>query len=81
MAHKVILVAVEHRRENVDNLQKVFTEHGCKVRARLGLHEAGDVCSEEGLIILQLVPEEKEADVFLNDLNAVSGVRAKFVEL
>lgn len=81
MAHKVILIAVEHRTENVDNLQKVFTKHGCKVKARLGLHEAGNLCSEEGLIILQLVPDEQETDAFLNDLNSVKGVRAKFVEI
>jgi hypothetical protein len=81
MAHKLIIAAVSHRREEAEKLQKVFTEHGCKVKARLGLHEAGDVCSEEGLIILQLVPGEPDAEAFLNDLNALPGVRAKLVEV
>lgn len=81
MTHKIIAISVEQRRENVDNLQNVFTEHGCKIKARIGLHEAGDTCSEEGLILLQIVPDEKEVDAFMDDLNKVNGVRAKLVEL
>jgi len=81
MAQKVIVAAIAHRRDEADKLQKVLTDHGCKIKARLGLHEAGSVCSEEGLIILQLVPEEPEADGFLNDLNKLDGVRATLVEL
>lgn len=81
MVHKLIIIAVEHRRKEAEKLQKVLTEHGCKVKARLGLHEAGDVCSDEGLIILQLIPDEPEGLVFLEDLNALEGVRATFIEL
>ncbi len=81
MSHKLIVVAVEHRREEAEMLQKVLTEHGCKVKTRLGLHEAGDICSDEGLIILQLASDEPEAKEFLNDLNALKGVRAKLIDL
>jgi hypothetical protein len=81
MSHKLIIAAVEHRRDEAEKLQKVLTEHGCKVKTRLGLHEAGDICSDEGLIVLQLVKDEPGAEVFLNDLNKLSGIRAKLVEL
>jgi hypothetical protein len=81
MAQKIIAAAVSHRREEAESLQKVLTDHGCKIKARLGLHEAGGVCSEEGLIILQLVPGEPGAAEFLDDLNKLNGVRAQLIEL
>ncbi len=81
MGHKVVVIGVQHRREEADKLQKVLTEHGCEVKARLGLHEAGDLCSDEGLIILQLVPDEPKADSLVDELNRLDGVKAKLVEV
>ena len=81
MGQKIIAAAIAQRREEAEALQKVLTLHGCKIKARLGLHEAGNVCSDEGLIILQLVPGETEAEAFLDDLNKLDGIRAKLIEL
>jgi len=81
MGHKVVVIGIQHRREEADKLQKVLTEHGCEVKARLGLHEAGDLCSDEGLIILQLVPDEPKADSLVDELNRLDGVKAKLVEV
>lgn len=81
MGHKVVVISVQHRREEADKLQKVLTEHGCEVKARLGLHEAGDLCSDEGLIILQLVPDEPKAASLVDELNRLDGVKAKLVEV
>jgi hypothetical protein len=81
MGHKVVVIGVQHRREEADRLQKVLTEHGCEVKARLGLHEAGNLCSDEGLIILQLVPDEPKADSLVDDLNKLDGIKAKLVEV
>jgi hypothetical protein len=81
MAQKVVVIGVQHRREEADKLQKVLTEHGCEVKARLGLHEAGTVCSDEGLIILQLVPDEPNADSLVAELNKLDGIKAKLVEV
>lgn len=81
MNHKIIALAVDHRRENSEKLQQTLTQHGCKVKARIGLHEAGDVCSEEGLIILHVVPNEGEINILLDDLNKIEGIRAKYLEV
>ena len=79
--HSVLVMSVENRRENADKIQSVLTNHGCEVKARLGLHEAGNVCAEEGLIIIQLVPDDKDIKAFVKDLNEIGGVKAKLVEL
>ncbi len=79
--HKILAVAVNHRSKQIDRVQDLFTKYGCNIKARIGLHEAGDVCSEEGLIILQLAPEEENLDAFKDELNAIEGVRSKYIEL
>lgn len=81
MAQKVVVIGVQHRREEASQLQRVLTEHGCEVKARLGLHEAGSVCADEGLIILQLVPDEPNADSLVEELNKLDGIKAKLVEV
>jgi hypothetical protein len=81
MGQKVVVIGVQHRREEADKLQHLLTEHGCEVKARLGLHEAGSVCSDEGLIILQLVPDEPKADSLVLELNKLDGIKAKLVEV
>ncbi len=81
MGQKVIVIGVKHRREEADKLQKLLTEHGCEVKARLGLHEAGTECSDEGLIILQLVPDDPKAESMVDELNKLDGIKAKMVEV
>ena len=81
MVHKLIVIAVDHRREEAEKLQKVLTKYGCEVKTRLGLHEAGDLCSDEGLILLQLIPETEDATNFFEELNTLEGVRSTLIEL
>ena len=81
MSQKVVVIGIQHRREEADKLQKLLTQHGCEVKARLGLHEAGSICSDEGLIILQLVPDEPKADSLVEELNKLDGITAKLVEV
>lgn len=81
MGQKVVVIGVKHRREEADKLQKLLTEHGCEVKARLGLHEAGTVCSDEGLVILQLVPDDPLGESMVEELNKLDGIKAKLVEV
>lgn len=74
-------IVVNHRSKNAAKLQEILTQHGCTIRMRLGLHEAGDVCSEEGLVILQLCGEAEEIRALETELNQVEGVRAKSMSI
>ena len=75
-------IRASKRREVADALQGVLTEFGCNIKMRLGLHQAGDVCSEEGLILLQLVDaEEAGAIKALEDaLAKIDGIRFKTIQ-
>ncbi len=81
MLYNVMAVVVSYRSKNSSEIQKVFTKFGCLIKVRLGLHEAGDVCSEEGLIILQLAGEKEEIEEFRKELNEIEGIRAKCMEV
>ena len=77
----IIIVKACKRKNNADSLQKVLTEFGCIIKTRLGLHEAGDVCSDEGLIILQLAGDSAEAEKLEQALNGLDGISCKSVQI
>jgi metal-responsive CopG/Arc/MetJ family transcriptional regulator len=81
MVYNVMAVVVSSRSKNSADIQKVFTKHGCIIKVRLGLHEAGNVCSEDGLILLQLTGERDEIEAFRKELCAIEGVRAQSMEV
>lgn len=75
--HNVMSLILNNRVQNAVKLQDVLTESGCIIKARIGLHEAGDCCKNEGLIILQLVGSDEEIEKLEMKLNTVDGVKAK----
>lgn len=77
----VMAVSINHRSQKATGLQGVLTKHGCIIKMRLGLHEAGNVCSEEGLVILQLDGSDDEIKALEVDLNSVEGLKAKTINL
>jgi len=78
---KVMAIAVNHRTKSASAVQEALTRYGCNISVRLGLHEAGDVCSDSGLIILQLKGSSEETDSFTNELNSIEGVKAQTIEI
>lgn len=77
----ILIIRASKRRDNVDSLQKVLTEYGCIIKTRLGLHEAGSVCSDEGLIILQLTGEAEETEKFERSLKELDGIVFQAVQI
>jgi hypothetical protein len=78
----VIGVRMDNRVGNAAAFQKVLTENGCKIKARLGLHEVSeDLCATDGLIILQPYGETAEIEQLVEELNALDGITAKLIDL
>ena len=78
----VIGVRMDNRVGNASSFQRVLTENGCKIKARLGLHEVSeDLCATDGLIILQPYGEKEEIERLVKDLNGLEGVKAKLLDL
>ena len=82
MNYKLVAVKIEKRENDATEVQKLLTDFGCNIKVRLGLHDVpSDVCSPSGLIILEVVAEDSEVNDFVNKLNAVSSVVAKYITL
>jgi metal-responsive CopG/Arc/MetJ family transcriptional regulator len=79
--YNIMAVLINHRSKKAPTVQEVFTKHGCSIRMRLGLHEAGDVCSEEGMVLLQLVGEKSDIKALEDELNGIEGVKAKTLSI
>jgi metal-responsive CopG/Arc/MetJ family transcriptional regulator len=80
-SYTIMAVLVNYRSRYAGEIQQILTRYGCLIKVRLGLHEAGNVCSENGLIILQLDGEKGEIIAFHDELNGIEGVTAKIMEI
>jgi len=74
-------ILIDHRSKKAVQVQEVLTKHGCTIKMRLGLHEAGDVCAEEGLVLLQICGSDEEISALESDLNTIEGVKAKTMSI
>jgi len=82
MNHRTIMaVLMDKRTREAVKVQETLTKHGCIISVRLGLHETGDVCSDNGLVLLSLAGTKKEVAALKRDLSKVKGVRVKTMEL
>lgn len=74
-------IQITDREENAKRVQELLTEHGCSIKTRLGLHEAVNVCSTAGLIIVEFVPGKEEDIVALEkELATLEGVKVQKME-
>jgi len=73
---------MDNRVSNAASFQQVLTDNGCKIKARLGLHEVSDnLCATDGLIILQPYGKKEEIENLVQELNRLEGVKAKLIDL
>lgn len=76
--HIIVGVHITERVKLAGEVQKVFTEFGCQIRTRLGLHEADKgVCSPNGMIVLDMVDDTAKVSALKNKLTAIDGVEVQ----
>jgi hypothetical protein len=73
----IMAVSIGKRTAEAVKVQQALTKHGCIIRLRVGLHETGGVCADDGLIILTLCGTKPEIAALKADLNKIQGVKAK----
>lgn len=73
--HIVLGVHIQDRVKQVPDIQEMFTEFGCNIKIRLGLHETGkDSCSPAGLILLDTTGEESQINALADKLASHDGI-------
>jgi hypothetical protein len=82
MKKSILIALLRTRSKSAVKFQKVLTKYGCIVKTRLGIHDGvGGICSDTGLIILELVGDRKDIGALEKKLNSITGVSAKLVEI
>ena len=78
--HIIVGVHITERLQHALDVQKVLSEYGCNIKARLGLHEvSGDFCASTGVLILEMVGDEKLINEMTDKLNAITGIEVKTI--
>jgi len=73
---------IGNRKDAAVNVQKILTGWGCHIKTRLGIHDGVlDNCSEEGLLVLELVGKQEDNEELTRKLNLLENVSAKLVTL
>jgi hypothetical protein len=76
--HVIFGVHVTDRMKNALELQKAFSEFGCQIKTRLGLHEvSASACSPNGLVILEMVGDDAVVDRAAARFSAIDGVEVQ----
>jgi len=76
--HTIFGVHITDRVGKATEVQEVFTKYGCNIRTRVGLHDASEnVCAPNGVILLDLVGDEKLLDEMEGVLRAINGVEVQ----
>ncbi len=76
--HIVIGIHVTERVKHASEVQQVLTDFGCLIKTRVGLHEAGaEVCSPNGLILLEMLDDETQVGTMVDRLAAIDGIEVQ----
>ena len=76
--HIIVGIHVTDRVKHAAQVQQVLTGYGANIKTRLGLHEVDTAFSSpNGVILLEMVGNERKCYSILGRLNAIRGIEAK----
>lgn len=78
----ILGIKVDNRNNDSTSVQQVLTNHGCEIRARLGVPQQDtNSCSNIGLLILQVCDDTDSMDKLVGELNNIESVTAKYMTI
>jgi hypothetical protein len=76
--HVILGIHITNRLRNAGEVQKVFTEYGCNIKTRLGLHEVADnYCAGEGVVLLEIIGGREIREGMMGKLKSIEGIEVK----
>ncbi|MGL4944205.1 MAG: hypothetical protein ACRC46_13570 [Thermoguttaceae bacterium] len=77
-SHLILGVHVKSFSRDSAQVQTIFSEYGCEIRTRLGLHDVADgVCSPQGLILVEFIGGPQKAAEMTAKLTKIAGIEVK----
>lgn len=75
MSRIIMGIQIGDREADAVKVQELLTKHGCIIKTRLGLHEAGNLCSSKGLVILEFISgKDEEVETLKKELSAIEDI-------
>ena len=76
--HIILGVHVTNRLKNAVDVQRLFTEYGCNIKTRVGLHEVdANCCSPTGIVMLEMFGDEAHCLSLGDRLNEIEGIEVQ----
>ena len=73
--HIILGIHVTDRLREAGAVQAVFTEFGCNIKTRIGLHDVDEsFCSPSGVVLIEFFGTPAEAEAMAAKVGAVDGV-------
>jgi len=76
---KIILgIQITNRLTKAVEVQKLFSQYGCNIKTRLGLHDVNEnICSPSGLVLLEMFGKEEDILQMEKALKAIEGINVQ----
>ncbi len=78
MEYIVVSILIKQPKLVAEKLQNLFSSYGCIIRSRLGLNHNIVV---GGIIILELNGDNKQIDLFFEEIGGFEGIDYKYVKI
>ena len=76
--HVILGIHINDRVREVESVQQAFTEYGCYIKTRIGLHHVDEqACSPRGLILLEMFGDESKSQGLADRLSKIEGVEVQ----
>lgn len=78
--HIILGIHIINRMKDAVQIQAIFSEFGCNIKTRLGLHDVdANVCSPSGIVLLEIFGGIEVADKMKAKLSAIPGVEVQMI--
>ena len=79
--HIILVLHITDRLTKATEVQRIFTEYGCYIKTRIGLHDVSeDFCSPSGILLLEMFGDETKINEMEQELKKIEGVEIKRVQ-
>jgi hypothetical protein len=76
--HIIVGVHITNRLRDAGKVQQVFSEYGCNIKTRIGLHDVQEgYCSPSGLVILDIIGDPSAFSELKSKLAVIEGLEIK----
>jgi hypothetical protein len=76
--HIILGIHITNRMKNAAEVQRLFSEYGCNIKTRVGLHDVHEnFCSPAGVVLLELVGDETRCLEMADKVAKVEGIEVQ----